>query len=217
MSERDAFGPSLRRIRMQRGISLNHIADVTKVGIDLWMGLERNDLSQWPNGIYARAYIREYAQQIGIDPDATVDDFCRWFPQGDRRAERLVRDHAALVGHATGWTDDLTAGLEHDRRTRSTANTARKFPLLLTQKGRIVAAGVDLAVIGLMSAAVSALTPIRLAHSLALCAITYHAVALVALGCTPTMWAIDAYLDHKHPGMTRPRARFVWVPERTER
>jgi transcriptional regulator with XRE-family HTH domain len=124
MSERDAFGPNLRRIRMQRGVSINHIAAVTKVSVDLWMGLERNDLSHWPTGIYARSYVREYALQIGVDPDVTVDDFCRWFPQGDRRAERLVRDHAALVGHELEWTDDL-AGLaspkiaEPDRPSRA--------------------------------------------------------------------------------------------------
>jgi hypothetical protein len=81
----------------------------------------------------------------------------------------------------------------------------------------MAAAGVDIAAIGLMSGAVSTLTPIGLAKSVALCAIAYHAVAVVALGCTPAIWVIDTYLAHKHPGVARPRARFVWVPERTER
>ncbi len=218
MSERDAFGPNLRRIRMQRGVSINHIAAVTKVSVDLWMGLERNDLSHWPTGIYARSYVREYALQIGVDPDVTVDAFCRWFPQGDRRAERLVRDHAALVGHELEWTDDLAAGLAEDRRVKSADQGADDKPaLVFIQKGRIVAAGVDIFAIGLMSAAASMVMPIGLAHSLALSAIAYHAVALVSLGCSPAMWAIETYLAHKHPGIARPRARFSWVPERTER
>jgi len=99
MSERDAFGPNLRRIRVQRGLSLEQLADSTKVSIELWKGLERNDFTKWPNGIYARSYVREYANAIGVDPETTVNDFCRWFPQGDRRVERQIRGQAEIVGH----------------------------------------------------------------------------------------------------------------------
>src|SRR5204863_4421816 len=84
MSEREAFGPNLRRIRVQRGISLERISEATKVSADFWVGLERNDFSRWPSGIYARAYVRAYAFEIGVDPEATVNEFCRWFAQGDR-------------------------------------------------------------------------------------------------------------------------------------
>jgi transcriptional regulator with XRE-family HTH domain len=217
MSERDAFGPTLRRIRMQHGISINHIAEATKVSVDLWMGLERNDFSRWPTGIYARAYIREYATQIGVDPDQTVDEFCRRFPQGDRRAERLVRDHAALIGHESEYTDDLMPGIEEDRRAAAADPGDRSGPpLAFTQVGRSVAAIADAAVVAIASGLLSALARIGLAQSLAACAVVYHAAALVALGCTPAMWAIDTYLTHQHPGMRRPRARFLWIPERTE-
>lgn len=104
---RDAYGPNLRRIRLQRGISLEQIAEATKVPVELWAALERNDVSRWPSGIFARAYVRQYAYAIGVDPDSTVDEFCRWFPQGDRRAEKVVRVHAELVGHSLDWKDDV--------------------------------------------------------------------------------------------------------------
>src|ERR1051325_8505906 len=107
--EQAAFGPNLRRIRIQRGVSLEDISADTKVGVALWTGLERNDLSRWPAGIYARAYVRAYAQAIGVDPESTVDDFCRVFPQGDRRAERVIRGHAEIVGHDDlEWQDELS-------------------------------------------------------------------------------------------------------------
>jgi len=99
MSARDAFGPNLRRIRIQRGVSLESIAGATKVSVDLWKALERNDFHRWPSGIYARAYLRSYAEAIGVDAETTIDDFCRWFPQGDRRAGRTVREQAAIIGH----------------------------------------------------------------------------------------------------------------------
>ena len=99
MSEREAFGPNLRRIRVQRGISIDEIVSGTNVSAALWEGLERNDLSRWPTGIYARAYVRSYAKAIGVDPESTVDAFCRWFPQGDRRAQLVIRGHAEIIGH----------------------------------------------------------------------------------------------------------------------
>jgi transcriptional regulator with XRE-family HTH domain len=114
---RDAFGPNLRRLRIQRGITLPQIVDATKVSIELLTGLERNDFTYWPGGIYARAYIRQYAYAIGVDPDATVDEFCRSFPQGDRRALRGVREHAEIIGHELTWRDDPPGGAgDNDRR-----------------------------------------------------------------------------------------------------
>ncbi len=114
MSAREAFGPNLRRLRLQRGLTLDQIADQTKVSVALWEGLEENDLSRWPSGVFARSYVREYAQIVGADPDTTVDEFCRWFPEGDRRAERLIRGHAEIVGHPLQWKEEVPP--EVDRR-----------------------------------------------------------------------------------------------------
>src|SRR4026208_357818 len=106
MSERDTFGPRLRRERERRGITIDTIAAVTKVGADLWLGLERNDFSKWPSGIFARAFIRDYAKAVGLDADDLVDEFCRLFPQGDRRAARLITAHADVIGHNPGEPEE---------------------------------------------------------------------------------------------------------------
>lgn len=117
MSERDAFGPNLRRLRMQRGVSIEHIAATTKVSAALWTGLEQNNLKRWPTGIYARAFVRDYARAIGVDAEATVDEFCRCFPHGERRAEPLFREHAEIVNHALDWRDHVPPVVaEGDRR-----------------------------------------------------------------------------------------------------
>jgi cytoskeletal protein RodZ len=118
---RDAFGPNLRRIRLQRGITIEQIAERTNIAEDLLEGLERNDFGEWPTGIFARAYVRQYAYAIGVDPDATVDEFCREFPQGDRRVEAVLREQAEMVGHALAWRDD---GEEKRRAGETTDPTA---------------------------------------------------------------------------------------------
>jgi transcriptional regulator with XRE-family HTH domain len=116
MSGREAFGPNLRRMRIQRGVSLQQIAAETNVSEVLWAAMERNDFSRWPNGIFARAYVRDYAKMVGADPDATVDEFCRWFPHGDRRADRQIRGQAEIVNHNLQPGDELPPEIAEDRR-----------------------------------------------------------------------------------------------------
>jgi transcriptional regulator with XRE-family HTH domain len=106
MSERDTFGPRLRRERERRGISLETLADRTNVSIELWIGLESNDFSKWPGGLFARSFVRDYARVVGLDPSEIVDDFCRLFPIGDRRALPKLRAQAELIGHELEAADD---------------------------------------------------------------------------------------------------------------
>jgi transcriptional regulator with XRE-family HTH domain len=202
MSERDAFGPNLRRIRVQRGISLDRISEATKVSPDFWVGLERNDFSRWPSGIYARAYVRAYAFEIGVDPEATVNEFCRWFPQGDRRASRVVKEQAAIVGHELQWKDDLAPGM-HDRRAQP-PETVKDTPVgALTRMRRVTAAAADVAAVLLLSTLLKSLVPIGWIAALAGVAVVYHTAALVSIGSSPAVWALDNYLEHRHPQIHR--------------
>ena len=51
------------------------IAEQTKIKASLLEGLERGDISQWPAGIFRRAYVRAYARAIGFDPNEAVREF----------------------------------------------------------------------------------------------------------------------------------------------
>lgn len=201
MSVREAFGPNLRRVRVQRGISLDDIARRTKVTIDLWAGLERNDFSRWPTGIFARAYIREYAHAIGIDPEGTVDDFCRWFPQGDRRAERIVRSQAEIVGHDLRWRDDLTIP---DRRSRpesdeGTPAECAPAPAAYAARVRALLAAADITAVVLTAALIAAATSIGFWSAVGILAIAYHLCALSALGSSPSVALLNWYMSARRP------------------
>jgi transcriptional regulator with XRE-family HTH domain len=127
MSDRESFGPRLRAERERRGISIDTIASVTKVGGDLWDGLERNDFSRWPSGIFARAFVRDYARAIGLDSDEVVNEFCRLFPIGDRRASRLIQAQAELIGHDLAYAE-AGALKDGDRRAVPYENLTRPWP-----------------------------------------------------------------------------------------
>lgn len=81
MSSRAAFGPRLRAHRERRGITLESIAENTKIKLSLLAGLERSDFSQWPRGIFRRAYVREYVVAIGLDPQPLLAEFIHLFPE----------------------------------------------------------------------------------------------------------------------------------------
>ncbi len=81
MTERESFGVDLRRAREHRGLTLNQIAEQTKVSAALFAAMERNDFSRWPSGLFRRAFLRSYAEAVGLNADDVVRRFTRLFPE----------------------------------------------------------------------------------------------------------------------------------------
>ena len=76
----ESFGARLRQQREDRQIDLIAISEQTKIKLALLEAVEQDDVSHWPSGIFRRAYIRAYAQFIGLDPDAVVREFLEVHP-----------------------------------------------------------------------------------------------------------------------------------------
>jgi hypothetical protein len=74
------FGARLRSQREQQQVALATIAEETKINMALLEGLERDDVSRWPGGLFRRAYVRTYAQKIGLDPEQVVREFIELYP-----------------------------------------------------------------------------------------------------------------------------------------
>ncbi len=117
MTPQETFVTRLRRYRQRAGTSLEEIAADTRVKVDLFEALERNDLSGWPRGLYARAWIRAYASAVGLDPIDTVDEFCRLFTQGDRRVRPMIEEMAAIVAHPLEYRPEVTPDMDRRRST----------------------------------------------------------------------------------------------------
>ena len=79
VTERRAFGERLKQQRERRGIALQSISQATKVPASLYDGLERGDCSRWPAGIYGRAYVKAYAEAVGLNAAETVQEFSAVF------------------------------------------------------------------------------------------------------------------------------------------
>ena len=105
----------LRLHRERQRLLLPDLASSMRVKVEYLEALERNDLSAWPHGLYARAWVRTYATLVGLDPADTVDEFCRLFPHGDRRARDTMREIAAILSQPSTYRDE---DREVDRRRR---------------------------------------------------------------------------------------------------
>src|SRR5258706_8482041 len=76
----ESFGARMREQRERQQIALTDIADRTKINRSLLEGLERDDLSNWPAGIFRRSFLRVYAQAIGLEPESVVREFLEVHP-----------------------------------------------------------------------------------------------------------------------------------------
>lgn len=97
----ESFGARLRQRREQQQISLSTIAEQTKIKQSLLEALERGDVSQWPSGIFRRAFIRAYAHAIHLEPDVVVREFLEVYPD----PAELVEPMPAIAA-----TADATSG-----------------------------------------------------------------------------------------------------------
>jgi cytoskeletal protein RodZ len=75
-----SFGAFLRGQREARHLTLQHVAEITKIASHHFTSLERGDVRRWPGGMYRRAMIRAYAQAIGLNAEETVRRFLSVFP-----------------------------------------------------------------------------------------------------------------------------------------
>ena len=138
MTPQETFISRLRRHRERNHISLEEIVSKTRIKREQLEAFERGDLENWPRGIYARAWVRAYARIIGLDPIDTVDEFCKLFPHGDRRAQPTFRDFAAIIAHASTYQDEFEHVADNDRRRSTPQVDAPPSPTWRDQMARLV-------------------------------------------------------------------------------
>jgi len=74
-------GAMLRRARLQAGLELEEIAEITKVGIRTLRQIEEDAFEDLPASVYVRGFVTTYARTIGIDPARVVASYLRRFEE----------------------------------------------------------------------------------------------------------------------------------------
>lgn len=84
-----SFGERLRREREMRGITVEEIAEATKIGTRALRALEAEEFDKLPGGVFNKGFVRAYARYLGIDEEQAVADYLAAFAdvQAAARAE----------------------------------------------------------------------------------------------------------------------------------
>jgi len=168
MDDITTLGAYLRAERERRELTLKTISEGIKVSVPLLEGLESDDISKWPGGIFRRAFVRSYADAVGLDPDAVL----RRFEQQHRPAQPEVSPDSPLA------VVELAA-LEQARPARNGSSR----PALAPSRARYLGTAADLTV-ALVLAFGSAAAGSRLLWPVLMIA-AYYAIGVLLTGTSP--------------------------------
>ena len=195
MTETTTLGADLRRERERRGLALRTISENTKVSVALLEGLEADDISRWPGGIFRRAFVRAYAQCVGLDADEVFRRFERQFPVDGADPVEPTEALAAAAGRPT---------------------VVRQFPqrqppraVALGPRARLLGTAADLTVAAVLAFGCAAAGS-RLLWPVLLIA-CYYAVGVLVTGTSPDGCA--AWRRAWHPAKSKPQPIPAPVPE----
>jgi cytoskeleton protein RodZ len=108
------FGEDLKNARAERGVSLEQIAQHTKVSMRHLRALEENRFEQLPGGVFNRGIMRSYLQFLNLDEDAWMPRFL----EDSHSAPTLLITEADWANYAQSVTGTKAAPGKEDIRYR---------------------------------------------------------------------------------------------------
>lgn len=84
-----SFGNELKAAREAQSLSIQDVAQKTKIRGDYLRALEAEDLSVLPERTFGRAYLQSYARELHLDAAALLRDFDRLMPMPAEQVNRL--------------------------------------------------------------------------------------------------------------------------------
>lgn len=110
------LGQKLKEARLAKGLSLNDIQDLTKIRKRYLEAIEAGDYKVLPGSFYVRAFIKTYAETVGIDPDELLAEHSEHVPAAvqseqtmepviqKRRSRSEVTQNAKWLSTALMWS-----------------------------------------------------------------------------------------------------------------
>lgn len=68
------LGRQLKEARLQKGMSLDDVQEVTKIRKKYLEAIESGDYKVLPGSFYVRAFIKTYAEAVGMNPDELLEE-----------------------------------------------------------------------------------------------------------------------------------------------
>jgi cytoskeleton protein RodZ len=114
ISERsgDSLGDLLRTARERRGLTVQDVAQITRIPRRHLDALERGQLDELPGGMYRRAEVRTYAETVGLDKALALERLERSLsPATDAAPDVAVATVGTLTSRGGLYAGVIAAGL----------------------------------------------------------------------------------------------------------
>lgn len=69
------LGTRLKEARLSKGYSLDDLQEITKIQKRYLVGIEEGNYSIMPGSFYVRAFIKQYAEAVGLNPEEILETF----------------------------------------------------------------------------------------------------------------------------------------------
>ena len=113
-AEKDSLGLNLASCRMKKRISLEDIAQATKIGVRALQAIESGEFKKLPGGIYNTSYIRQYAKAIDFDESEILTAYYSVMgrdPSPEAASERPADSGGNLVSRFLRHTSAVLSSL----------------------------------------------------------------------------------------------------------
>jgi transcriptional regulator with XRE-family HTH domain len=128
------IGPTLEQARKDRGLSLFEVEQATKIRKRYLQGLERDDYGALPDAIYARGFLKTYANYLGLDGEELA------WQLKNRRAPRRERHAGGVPPPSSSFDEPLISpgGLSGTGNRRVSSATVMALLIGLVALGAVI-------------------------------------------------------------------------------
>lgn len=98
------LGQQLKEARLQKGLSLEDVQEMTKIRKRYLEAIEQGDFKVLPGSFYVRAFIKTYAEAVGLDPEALLQNHPKDVPAAEPEnvMEPVLTKRSARTAAAAG-------------------------------------------------------------------------------------------------------------------
>lgn len=129
----ETIGQRLKKARVYHNLTLEKAEEATRIRLQYLQALEADDFSLMPSPVQARGFLRNYAEYLGLDLDAMVDELRQTEAQGEGIETQVVFEGDEIEEKETGEDNSDRADEEdladpHDKSSQSSSQAPVQSP-----------------------------------------------------------------------------------------
>lgn len=107
------IGKILKEERLDKGYTLDDLQQITKIQKKYLDAIEKGEYNKLPGNFYTRAFIKQYADIVGLDGDQLIADHPNELPQSEPEQidERITAHQSSVKNQGSNWASNFQSFL----------------------------------------------------------------------------------------------------------